>query len=84
MKFEKFKDLISVTDYNVCESKMDKHPTWYFSYLGHLRQIFVQGNSPFFYAYVFFFSFSFIRLHSFLFVLERVIQRNRYYSKVVL
>ena len=29
IKLEEFKDLISVADYKVCESKMDKHPTWY-------------------------------------------------------
>ena len=29
MKLEEFKDLISIADYKVCESKMDKHPTWY-------------------------------------------------------
>jgi hypothetical protein len=29
MKLEDFKDLISVADYRTCETKMDKHPTWY-------------------------------------------------------
>ena len=28
MKFEDFKDLISVDDYKMCESKMEKNPTW--------------------------------------------------------
>ena len=29
MKPEDFKDLISVDDYKMCESKMEKNPTWY-------------------------------------------------------
>jgi hypothetical protein len=29
MKLEEFKDLISPADYKLCESKMEKHPTWY-------------------------------------------------------
>ena len=29
MKLEDFKDLISVADYKMCKSKMDKNPTWY-------------------------------------------------------
>ena len=29
MKLEEFKDLISPVDYKICESKMDKNPTWY-------------------------------------------------------
>ena len=29
MKLEDFKDLISSVDYKMCESKMDKNPTWY-------------------------------------------------------
>ena len=29
MKLEDFKDLISVADYKMCESKMEKNPTWY-------------------------------------------------------
>ena len=29
MKLEDFSDLISVVDYKMCESKMDKNPTWY-------------------------------------------------------
>jgi hypothetical protein len=29
MILEDFKDLISVADYRTCESKIDKHPTWY-------------------------------------------------------
>ena len=29
MKLEEFKDLISNADYKMCESKMDKNPTWY-------------------------------------------------------
>ena len=29
MKLEEFKDLISSADYKMCESKMDKNPTWY-------------------------------------------------------
>jgi hypothetical protein len=29
MNFEEFKDFISVADYKMCESKMDKNPIWY-------------------------------------------------------
>ena len=29
MKLEDFSDLISAVDYKMCESKMDKNPTWY-------------------------------------------------------
>ena len=29
MKLEEFKDLLSVVDYKMCETKMDKNPTWY-------------------------------------------------------
>ena len=29
MKLEQFKDLISSPNYKMCESKMDKNPTWY-------------------------------------------------------
>ena len=29
MKLEDFSDLILVDDYKMCESKMDKNPTWY-------------------------------------------------------
>ena len=29
MKLDEFKDLISVADYKLYESKMEKHPTWY-------------------------------------------------------
>ena len=29
MKFEEFKDLISIADYRLCESKMEKDPTCY-------------------------------------------------------
>ena len=29
MELEEFKDLLSVLDYKLCESKMDIHPTWY-------------------------------------------------------
>ena len=29
MKLEEFKDLIFVTDYKMCESKMEKNPSWY-------------------------------------------------------
>ncbi len=29
MRLEEFKDLISVSDYKMCESKMEKGPTWY-------------------------------------------------------
>jgi hypothetical protein len=29
MKLENFKDLLSIADYKMCESKMEKNPTWY-------------------------------------------------------
>ena len=29
LKLKDFKDLISVADYKMCETKMDKNPTWY-------------------------------------------------------
>ena len=29
MRLEEFKDLLSVADYKMCESKMEKNPTWY-------------------------------------------------------
>jgi hypothetical protein len=29
MKFEEFKDLLSVADYKMCETKMVNGPTWY-------------------------------------------------------
>ena len=29
MKLKDFKDLISRADYKMCESKIDKNPTWY-------------------------------------------------------
>jgi hypothetical protein len=29
MNLEEFKDFISVADYKICESKMDKNPIWY-------------------------------------------------------
>ena len=38
MKLEEFKDLISVADYKVCESKIKKNPTWY----PHTLDVFVK------------------------------------------
>ena len=29
MRLEEFKDLLSIADYKMCESKMEKNPTWY-------------------------------------------------------
>ena len=29
MRLEEFKDLLSISDYKMCESKMEKTPTWY-------------------------------------------------------
>jgi len=29
MRLEEFKDLLSASDYKMCESKMEKTPTWY-------------------------------------------------------
>ena len=29
MRLEEFKDLLSIVDYKMCESKMEKNPTWY-------------------------------------------------------
>jgi hypothetical protein len=82
MKLEEFKDRISSADYKTCEFKMDKNPTWYpltldvfvkFLY----KVIFLSlclCVSPLDYCH----SFTF-----FLYVVERVVERNRHCGKVV-
>ena len=52
MKLEDFKDLISVADYKMCESKMEKNPTLYPLTLDVFVKFFVQGNvlSSFFFV----------------------------------
>ena len=74
MKLEEFKDLIFIADYKVYESKIKKNPTWYSFTLDVFFKFLYKVIIPFLYAYVYFF----------FFVLDRVIQRSGYYSKVVL
>ena len=82
MKLEEFKDLLSVTDFKMCESKMDKNPTWYPLTL----DVFVK------FLYKVIFVFIFLEFSSpclclvfiiFLFVLEGNIQSGGYRGKVV-
>ena len=76
MKVEGIKDLISVANYKMCESKIEKNPTWYPLTL----------DVKFLYKVIILFLmlvFVFIILYSFLFLLERVIQCSGYCDKVV-
>jgi hypothetical protein len=46
MKLEEFKDLISSGDYKMCESKMEKYPTWYPLTLDVFVKFLYKVNSP--------------------------------------
>ena len=80
MKLEEFKDLISVTDYKMCESKMENNPIWFFLTL----DIFVKFLYKVIFLFIFIFPFDALSLYSSLFFLERVIQFGGYRNKVVL
>ena len=83
MKLEDFKDLISVSDYRMCKSKMDKHPTWYPLTL----DVFVTFLYKVIVLQIAFFSsshhFPTLTLYSYLHVAERNFKCGRYCSKAL-
>ena len=82
MKLEEFKDLLSIADYKMCESKMEKTPTWYpltiDVFVKFLYKVFFSLFSSNFHVF-----WSCLVPNPFMFILEGDIQRGGYRGKVV-
>ena len=83
MKLEEFKDFISVADYKMCESKMDKNPTCYPLKLDNFVKFLYKVNFDFFSSFILFFLFDAFILYTYLHFLERNIECSQYCIKVV-